>query len=168
MKLLPIEKEDLPLLQHWRNSDNVMPYCRQYRPLSMQDMENWTLNFSKSLDYNLTNDLFILTHKGLKVGVGGIIRIDWRNSKGELSLYVGEPQENPQAIFSDAISTLVGYAFKTLNLYKIYWPVYSFNPHLPIYERCLKREYVAKEEYYWDGKFHDRVILVAYNDKRHT
>ena len=165
IKLKPIEKKDLDKIQVWRNSNNVMPYCRQYRPLSKQDMSNWHDRLTNDKDYNLTNDLFIIEYNEeitKDIGVGGFVRIDWRNRKAELSFYVGESAYCNEVVFNLAIPALLEYGFKTLGLHKIYFPIYSFNPYLPIYKKILKEEYTAKEEYFWEGKYHDRVILVAY------
>lgn len=165
INLRPIEKTDLDQIQKWRNSGNVMPNCRQYRQLSKEAMSNWHDSLTNDKDYNLTNDLFIIEYKEeitKDIGVGGFVRIDWRNRKGELSFYVGESAYCNESVFNLAIPALLEYGFKTLGMHKIYFPVYSFNPYLLIYNKILKEEYVAKEEYYWKGKFYDRVILVAY------
>jgi len=160
--LQAIERENLKQLQKWRNSKEVMSYCRQYRPLSMKDMLTWYEEVNKDSDYNLTNDLFVMVYDNTPIGVGGYTRIDWRNRKAELSFYVGENTYRTEKIISEALLLLVDYAFKTLGLHKIYFPVYSFNPYLPIYEKILQREYTAKEEYYWESKWHDRIILSAW------
>jgi len=157
--LRPIEKSDLGMIQRWRNQSNVLPYCRQYRPLSIRDMEAWYDKLHIDKDYNLTNDFFIIEYNK-SIGVGGFTRIDWRNRKAELSFYVSEFDEK---IVGKALLHLVGYGFETLNLFKIYWPVYSFNPHIKVYEEYFNKEYTAKKEYYWEGKYHDRIVLVAYN-----
>ncbi len=163
IKLLPIEESDLQDLLWWRNSSDVMPYCRQYRQLSVKNMQEWYKKLHEDKDYNLTNDLFIIEHDNNKIGVGGFVRIDWRNRKGELSFYVGESSFRTQEIINKALMAIVGYGFKTLNLWKIYFPIYSFNPYLSMYKEVLKEEYIAKEEYYWQGKYYDRIILTAYN-----
>lgn len=139
VELRPIEESDLSILQRWRNSDIVMPYCRQYRPLTKQNMRDWFIAGDNK-------ELFILKYDSSRIGVGGFIRIDWRNRKTEMSFYVGEDTYRTEEIISQAILCLVDYAFKTLNLHKIYFPCYSFNPNLPIYEKVLKREYTAKKE----------------------
>ncbi len=163
IKLKPIEKKDLDKIQTWRNSEDVMPNCRQYRPLTQQDMLTWYESISRDKDYNLTNDLFLIEYKGEDIGVGGFVRIDLRNRKAELSFYVGKITFASEKIIGMAISALLDYAFKTLCLHKVSFPCYSFNPYLEIYKKILKEEYIAKEEYYWNGKWQDRIILVAYN-----
>lgn len=163
IKLRAIEQTDLSKILEWRNLSEVMPYCRQYRPLSLSDIETWYENLTRDKDYNLTNDLFLLTYDLVPFGVGGLVRLDWRNRKGELSFYVGNTDCSTEKIITESLILLIHYAFKTLGLHKVYWPVYSFNPNLSIYEKVLKREYVAKQEYYWNGKFEDRIILSCIN-----
>ena len=160
--LNPIELEDLPLLQSWRNSPEVMTNCRQYRPLSMKDMMEWYQSKDTNTDYNLTTDLFLLTCNNRKVGVGGLVRIDWRNRIGELSFYIGLARYRNKKVIGKLLLSVVEHSFSTLGLRKVVFPVYSFNPLLPIYETLLKREYIAESEYYWEGKYWDRIILVAY------
>lgn len=158
VKIRQIEESDLEQLQLWRNSESVMPYCRQHRQLSQDDMLTWYDSVNK-------DELFIITDElphDNPIGVGGLVRIDWRNRKGELSFYVGVDKCRTQETVSEALLLLMEYAFKTLGLHKVYFPCYSFNPYISLYEKILKREYVAKEEYYWKGKFWDRIILVKY------
>ena len=131
--------------------------------LSLEDMKNWYERLHKDKDYNLSNDLFIITLDEEPIGVGGLVRIDWRNRKGEVSFYVAETKG--ERFIRTALSKIVDYALQTLNLRKVYFPVYSFNPNLSTYEKVLKREYTAREEYYWEGAYWDRIILVKYNGK---
>jgi len=166
INLRAIEESDLKLLQIWRNSDKVMPWCRQYRELSKADMLKWYKQMSEDKHYNLVNDLFIIASEGEDIGVGGLVRIDWRNRKGEVSFYVAKKVS--EDILAQALLCVMGYAFKTLNLYKVYLPCYQGNPNIPIYERCMNREYVACKEYYLNGRYLDRIVLTAYNNYGET
>lgn len=159
--LRAIEKWDLPTIQRWRNSPQVLPYCRQYRPVSMVDMEQWYKKLTEDKDYNLVNDLFIIEYKGVSFGVGGFVRIDFRNRRGELSFYIGE--EIGIVTIKKALMAIIHYGTATLNLWKISFPCYSFNPKIPIYKEIMTEEYIAKNEYFWDGKYYDRIVLVVYN-----
>jgi len=163
--LRAIEKEDLNMLKRWRNSQGVLPWCRQYRGLSYDDMVTWYDGLTKDKQYNLINDLFIIEWDGTPIGVGCYVRIDWRNRKAEVSFYVGEDTRRTSQVINQALLAVVEYGLSTLNLWKIYFPVYQGNPNLSMYEKVLEREYVAKQECYWNGKYLDRLILVRYNDK---
>jgi len=165
-----IKTEDLDILREWRNSENVRPYCRQYKLLTDADMLRWYNSFSSSDDMVMFG-IKDLSTKALKdkellsilLGACGIIRIDWRNRKGEISFYIGSSSYCTEENIKEGLSLLKKYAFDILNLHKVYFPVYSFNPYLRLYEKVLRREYVAKSEYYWQGKHYDRVILTAYD-----
>ena len=160
-----IEEGDLQTLQRWRNSEQVMPYCRQYRPLSKKDMSNWFEGLTKDKEYNLTNDLFIIEKDYVPIGVGGFVRIDWRNRKAEVSFYVADSSNCDKETLCGSLLQLIHYGLSTLNLWKIYFPCYEFNPLLKVYEEVMTREYVAKKEYFWEGKYWDRIILVRYADE---
>jgi len=162
--LRAIEKEDLRMLKRWRNSPEVMPWCRQYRPLSDTNMLNWYESLTKDNEYNLTNDFLIMEYNGTPIGVGGYTRIDWRNRKAEVSFYVGEDTKRTSEVITQALLVLLDYAYETLNLRKVYFPCYQGNPYLPLYKQVLQEEYVAKKEYYWKGQYLDRIVLVGYND----
>lgn len=156
-----IEDYDLPVIQYWRNSDHVMPYCRQYRHLTLADMEKWYKDLHRDKDFSLTNDFFLFFHGDKPAGVCGLTRIDWRNRKAEVSFYVGI-NEDVSEIIEQALPMLIQYGLTTLGLWKIYFPVYEFNPWLDKYKEVMSEEYIALKEYYWNGKHWDRIILVAY------
>ncbi len=156
IRLLPIEPYNLTLLQQWRNSDEVMPNCRQHRPLTLYDMNEWY----KTGD---NKELFVMYLESTPIGVGGFVRIDWRNRKGEVSFYVAEKVSDE--IIKDALTSVLYFGMATLNLWKAYFPCYAFNKRLPLYREVMVQEYIAQKEYYWKGKHWDRHILVKYNDK---
>lgn len=166
IKLCAIDKNDLDLILSWRNSENVMPFCRQYRPLSLDDMELWYDSLKTDSSYNLPADMFLIKKEHKPIGVGGFVRIDHRNRIGELSFYIGEDTERSEENIANALSELMEYAFQTLGLHKVYFPCYSFNPYLELYEKVMLREYIAKQEYYWQGKFWDRIILTKYAESK--
>ena len=126
----------------------------------MNDMERWYSNLREDGDYHLTNDFFLLLCDSTPIGVGGYTRIDWRNRKAELSFYVAEVDN--EEIITEALNKTLLYGLATLNLYKIYFPVYSFNPRLEIYKKVMLEEYTAYNEYFWEGKYYHRVVLVKY------
>lgn len=154
--LQPIERDDLDILQGWRNSESILPYCRQHKPLSEDDMLIW-------YDTGDRDELFVIEYNAKQIGVGGLVRIDWRNRKGEVSFYVAEKVGNQ--VITEALVAVIQYGLATLGLWKVYFPVYSFNPKLPLYEKVMKREYIALKEYYWNGKHHDRIILTRFQNE---
>ena len=41
IRIRPIEKNDLGLIQKWRNTDSVQPFLREYREMSHTHIEAW-------------------------------------------------------------------------------------------------------------------------------
>jgi len=162
VNLRAIEKSDLAMIQRWRNSPNVVPYCRQYHPLSMADMEIWYATLSRDIDYNLVNNLFVVEYEDTPVGVGGLIRIDFRNRKGEISFYIGDAEKCTKEIIVPTLTSIVRFGLTTLNLFKVYFPCYAYNPYIKFYKEVMGVDYVAPMEYYWDGVYHDRIVLSSY------
>ena len=162
VNLRAIEKSDLAMIQRWRNSPNVMPYCRQYRPLSVKDMENWYDSLSRDTSFNLTNDLFVIEYEGTPVGVGGLVRIDSRCKKGEVSFYIGDAEKCIEEVIVPTLSHIIQYGFATLGLRKVYFPCYAYNPYIKFYKEVMGVDYVAPMEYWWNGAFHDRIVLASY------
>ena len=87
------------------------------------------------------------------VGVGGFVRIEWRNRRAEFSFYSigGSKKEH--------ILELLRKGFYDFNFNKINWPVYGHDPNISTYRDIFREEAILKEEYFWDGKYQDRHYL---------
>jgi len=160
ISLKPIEEYDLDILRYWRNSDFVRKNCRAFKLISEKEQKNWFYALGQDPD----DILFMLwdSQMNKSIGCGGIVRIDWKNRKGEVSFFIGLPEEVPQ--IPEALEKVIHYGLQELNLHKLYFPVYECNPFLKTYEQVMPREYVAKKEFYRFGKYWDRIILTRFND----
>ena len=159
-----VEKEDLHLLKIWRNSESVRSGVREYRLLGMADQERWFENYQKSRrNSEWDQELMMIETEETKniltpVGVGGFVRIEWRNRKTELSYYPS-PAVKDEYLICESIFKLLEKGFMDFNFHKIYWPVYSHNPNLDLYRKILNEEAVLKFEYFWNGGYSDRHYL---------
>ena len=82
-----IEREDLKLLQSWRNNEELRRYFREYREFSMDQKEDW---YQKMIFDNRFEMFMILdSTSNLSVGVSGFTYIDWLNSHCDLHFYIG-------------------------------------------------------------------------------
>ena len=167
MNLREINKMDLSLIQAYRNSSNVMPYCREYRYLTDMDQEHWLDNYHKqrrTSDWDVELMIIGEDKSDMFYGVCGFTRIQWRNRKAELSFYIGHSECNYPYFIEKALNLILERGFNVWNFHKIYWPVYGHDPNLPIYKKIMEEEAVLKKEYYWDGKYYDRHYLVKYKE----
>lgn len=167
MILREINRSDLKQLQEDRNSLLVMPYCREYRYLTEKDQEDWYEQYHKSRrKSDWDQELMVMApsiDSNLIYGVAGFTRIQWKNRKAEVSLYIANYGSLPkEQVIEGAIEHLFYRAFDVFNFRKIYWPVYGHDPNLEWYKQFFTEEAVLKEEYYWHGKYYDRHYLVKY------
>lgn len=154
-----IEESDLEKLKEWRNDPKLQPYMREYRLLNEFDQNNWYTNYLKqrrTSDWD--SELFVMELKLGKltkgIGVGGFTRIEWKNRKAELSFYIIDDKLIELALFE-----IVSKGFNEFGFHKIYWPVYGHDPRLETYKKVFVREAILKEEYFYGGKFQDRIYL---------
>ncbi len=95
----------------------------------------------------------------LAIGVGGFVRIEWRNRRAEFSFYIGDDKYRYPTYINEAINKLLSRGFYDYGFNKITWPIYSHDPSLDVYKETFKTEAVLKKEYFWNGKFQDRIYL---------
>ena len=97
---------------------------------------------------------------GAYVGQGGIHQISWENKLGRLSLVVVKEQWG-KGYAQVIVPMLMHYAFARLKLHKVWlvaWATNKKNMHLYAKLR-FKKEGVLKDEYFWQGKYHDMVRM---------
>ena len=182
----PIEKEDLGILKEWRNSEEVMPYVREYRYLNNTDQEKWYEGYLASRrKADFDQEIFIVQAEGpdieedqrsvfikgreamiepimtnVPIGVGGFTRIEWKNRKAELTFYLGK--QDYENVRKAAIEKILEKGFKEFGFHKIYWPVYSHDPNLSAYNNIFDEKIILKEEYWYNG-WQDRIYLSKIN-----
>lgn len=163
--LRPIDEKDSEVLRRWRESELVKPYLREFKPHDEERQKNWY--------YSLTEDnddiLFVIgwdyenSITAIKsIGCGGIVRIDWKNRKGEISFFIGERDFANNHYIKDSLQKIIDYGLKELNLHKLYFPVYEFNPFLQTYREVMDLDYVASDEFYRFGAYWDRIVLSTF------
>ena len=115
--LYGLQESDLEKIQEWLNDDDVTKLLFQgLKPSNLQVMKE---DFNK----NIRNDkefVFLIVDKksNKKVGWTGIYEIDWISKKGELRFFIGDKKFWGKGFATDAVSLLIDYAFKKLNLDK--------------------------------------------------
>ena len=165
IRMRAIETDDLNIMHRMRNHESVFPFVREYRWISREDQIDWFKayrNQRRRADWD--QELMIIedwesdrgsktNRVGQTIGVGGFVRIEWRNRKAEFSFYTITSNKEK------AILEVLKKGFHDFNFHKITWPVYGHDPNLGIYRDIFSEEAVLKEEYFWEGKYHDRHYL---------
>lgn len=157
-KLRAIEREDLSTFVRWFNDPEVRQYLAMYMPMSMAEEEKW---FERQLEDQDNRIFAIETEDGVHIGNIGLHSFDWKNRKALLGIVIGEKEYWGKGYGSDAVRTLLGFAFGEMNLHRVYLTVYDYNERaIRCYERCgFQHEGQLREARFKDGQYHDELML---------
>lgn len=158
LKLRRIEESDLRSLFNMRNDPRVFQWCRQFAPLHWEKHLDWYHWQAK----DPSTEMFIILHydperKHLHYDIGacGLTSIDHASRRAEFSLYI-DPNYQGKGHGKTALSMLLDFGFKQLNLNRIWGESFDGNPAIKMFEGLgFKKEGTRKEFYYRDGEYVD-------------
>ena len=161
VRVRAIEREDIPRFVRWFNDPEVRKYLLLHEPLSPAQEERW---FEEHLSRKGDIILAIEAREGdawVHIGNVGLHRIDWKNRVATLGIVVGEKEYWGRGYGTEAVRTMLRYAFGELGLNRVELETYSFNPRA---QRCYEkvgfvRECVRRGARYRDGRFHDSITM---------
>ncbi|MBI2266036.1 MAG: GNAT family N-acetyltransferase [Armatimonadetes bacterium] len=160
VNLWALERFDLVKNFQWANDREVIfwagmsPY-----PKHMVELERWYENVLN----NPNGRVFaIKTKEGEYIGNIELSAIDWRLSRGELGLIIGEKDYWEKGYGEDSVNALLGFSFSELNLHRISLTAIEFNKRaIRCFEKCgFRKEGSLREAYYCNGRYWD-VLLMA-------
>lgn len=155
-RLRAIERDDIPRFVKWFNDPEVREHLSIYRPLSLAQEEVW---FKQHAQLNPADHVFAIeTHEGVHIGNIGLHNINWKDRSTELGIVIGEKSHWSQGYGSDAITTLLQYAFGELNLHRVVLRVDADNPRaIRCYEKCgFRHEGTLRDAVFTQGKYKDQ------------
>lgn len=155
-----IEVEDLPLLQKWRNNENLRKYFREYRDFSLAQKKTWYDSMIKSPNF----EMFIIVDikNNESIGVAGLTYIDWVNRHADVHFYIGKEGKWIDNVYSPvAMKLILNYGFYTLNLNKLWAEIYEIDTEKLQFFGDLGFSIDAsfREHYYYQGKYYTSHIL---------
>ncbi len=167
VRLRAIEREDISTFLRWFNDPEVRQYLLMYQPMSRAWEERW---FEGRLD---RQDDYLL---GIEVAEGdgwrlignvGLHKVDWKNRHAVLGIALGEKAYWGQGYGTDAVRTMLRFAFAELNLHRVELEVFDYNPRA---EACyvkagFRREGTRRQALYRDGRYHDEHLMSILKDE---
>lgn len=120
-----MEEKDIPHKVRWVNNSEFRHTLNFDYPLSEIGTRKWLHNVAG----NPNRKDFIVCDKenGEPIGYGGLINIDYKNSKAESYMGIGELAYQGKGLGTEIRLILLDYAFKELNLNKVYAHVWEEN-----------------------------------------
>ncbi len=165
--LVPIRFEDRYDIMQWRNEQ--IYHLRQNKPLTKEDQDAYFENVvSKLFDQEQPNQiLFSFLEKGVCIGYGGLVHINWIDKNAEISFIMNTSLEKErfEEIWLVYLGMIKVIAFDNLALHKIYTYAFDLRPHL--YRVLENSGFILdarlKQHCFFNGKYLDVIIHSKFN-----
>lgn len=163
--LTSLNRSSLPQLREWRNQPELRKYFREYREISDAMQENWyntrVLNNPCQVDFEIHDK-----ESNKLIGHCSLNYISWTNRTAELGIYIGDPTYRRGGYGSDALKLLMDYAFKTINLNRVWCEVFANNEAIDVYRKIgFVDEGKLRQHHYEDGQYLDCFMLGLLRDE---
>jgi UDP-4-amino-4,6-dideoxy-N-acetyl-beta-L-altrosamine N-acetyltransferase len=157
-RLRRIEREDIPTFVRWFSNPDVREFLTINRPISIAEEAKW---FERQLEDESGEIFAIETADGVHIGNLGLHDINWVHRHAELGIVIGEKEYWGQGYGSDAIRTLLRFAFQEMNLHRVSLRVYEDNARgIRAYEKCgFKHEGRMREAIFRKGRYYDELRM---------
>lgn len=160
--LRPLRASDHATSVRWRNDAEIRDNVLGYRFPVTEEMEtHWVDGVLK--DQSRTRVVLAIEDKadGVFVGFVYLNNIDWFARNAEFGILVGERSRQGRGLAKDALALVACYAFRTLNLNRLYLRVVSFNKRaLRLYRSFgFVEEGIQRQQAFLRGRYYDVVLM---------
>jgi len=162
--LRPFKRSDITYFLNWFNDPEVTKHLLLYLPMSQAQEERW---FERYLQDEQRHIFGIETVDGTLIGNIGLENVNWKDRNAELGIVIGEKDYWDEGYGTDAITTLLDFAFRQMNLHRVYLRVFEDNPRAKrSYEKCgFQLEGRLRESSFSDGRYRDEWIMGILRDE---
>lgn len=163
ISLRPIVVEDTEMIVAWRNNPRVRENF-VYR-------ENFTnethMKWMKEQVFTGKVVQFIIEVATTKAPIGSVFLrdVDQQNKKAEFGIFIGEDSARGRGYGTEAARLILGYAWKTMQLHKIFLRVFAANQGaIKSYRKAgFVEEGYFRDDVKIDGTFYDMVFMASLN-----
>lgn len=154
VRLDAVGYNDLPQLRVWRNTIMEDGNVRQWNYLNELDQEDWWSEITRQKKHIMMK---VLDEDELIIGVVGLCYIDWVRRSGEVSIYIGELSNRGKGYGKAALTALLDYGFKTVNLYRIWGEIFVHNAaNIKLFESLgFQYEGTKRAAHFFNGQYVD-------------
>lgn len=149
------EMEDIDSFVSWLNDEDIRQYLLMTSPINRIRDREFVEQLYKD-DRNMPLGI-VLKENDQLIGNIALIKISLPNRNASLGIFIGNKEYWSKGYGTEALNLMVGYAFDTLNLHRIYLTVFEYNKRaMRAYEKAgFKREGIFRDAVYKNGKYQD-------------
>ena len=161
--LSPINLDDTELYVKWLNNPRITDF------LDCND-NLITLSNEKEFLEKIANEEFtfaiVKKEDDTLLGNVGLTKIDYKNGRAELGIFIGEEDNLSKGYGSEAIKLLLEFAFNEIRLHTVMLTVFSNNPRaIKAYNKCGFKEFGRRHEaIYHKGEYIDLIYMEVINE----
>lgn len=165
VKLAPFTLEDLPLLFNWINDREQVLFNAPYKPVHWGQHQAWFESIQQRKDMVVFGIRLLEGNK--LIGSCQLHSINSVHRSAELQIRIGEVEERGHGFGTQTVQLLLDFAFKDLNLRRVYLHVFANNiPAIRIYEKNgFKSEGLLRQAAYVDGAYMDVMVMGILRDE---
>jgi RimJ/RimL family protein N-acetyltransferase len=159
IRLAPLSKEDLPFLWDWINDRELVLFNAPYKPVHEFDHQKWFEAISNRKDTVIFG--IRLKENDQLIGTCQLHSIHPVNRTAELQIRIGTVKEQGKGYGKMAVQLLLDFAFKDLNLRRVFLHVFNTNTRaIAVYEKAgFKREGLLRQDAFIDEKYVDVAVM---------
>jgi RimJ/RimL family protein N-acetyltransferase len=161
VRLRPMEPEDVDRYYEWINDEEVKEFLSSRYYFSRAAEAEW-LKEHVSSPLSFTNLSFAMdTLDGRHIGSIGLGDASPHHRRAELGIAIGDKEFWSRGYGTDAICTLLRFAFDEINLHRVHLKVDERNMRaIACYRKCgFVEEGHLRDDRYARGSYHDSLIM---------
>lgn len=162
--LRALERADAPCLAAWLNDPEVTRTLVHRGPISLRAEEEFIEQVGRDAHALVLG--IVLREGDRLIGATGLDQLDFRNRHARFGVFL-DKGEWGKGHGTEATRLMVGHAFETLNLHRVWLHVYAYNARgLRVYENLgFRTEGVLRQDNYREGRYWDTVVMGVLRDE---
>jgi RimJ/RimL family protein N-acetyltransferase len=161
VRLRRYEKEDLDRVLGWINDREITRFLSARYPFSRAQEEDWIDRVSKQPPSEGLSLAIELLSDSRHIGSIGLHEVRWEDRHTTLGIVIGEKDCWGKGYGTDAIVTLLRFAFNEMNLHRVTLDVLTDNDRaIASYRKCgFVPEGTLRQAYYQEGRYKDLLTM---------